>query len=364
MPKEHINNIIQYDSSTPEHLTFMKDYVREFYDTKLLTWQYIRSDSDFNGLFFYRNEDKYIASQGMIPIFLTVQGNPILTVKSESSFLHSDFRRQGIFETLYFDTILSAEKAGAELVWGFTALSKVWRNKLHFDVEDGIVQEAVIQINAQTAIKEVKESQGSFVERLKRVAKIRLKSMKQFGKLKKSTNYTISTLDFGNSMDKKIILNAYALWSESHQQEIFIMPSEGYFNWRLEKNPMLKYEFISISNEGELLALAIVNTTLKSAYLVDFIVISEEDTATCLRELIHYLKHNRVMSNLWYWANSLNATNKLVLAEFAACGALSFQNTEMNLVLKRSENCSIPREILMNPANYYLNGLWTEGFRI
>ncbi len=347
-----------------EQLDFMSKYVRDFYTPAIVNWQYCQDDFPKSGLFFTKVEREYVASQGMIPIILRVKGEPVRTVKSESSFLRTEFRGKGVFEEIYIEALESSEKDGSHLCWGFTALSSVWRKKLGFQVEDGIVVEATLQLSAMSALSEIRNSKGTLREKMRRLLRVGFQSVKQLGKGKTKTSFKSRQRNFKLTQDREIILEAYKVWMEQHSNEIFIEPSRGFLQWRVVDNPVLKYDFYSVEENRKIVSIAIVNGTEKAAYLVDFICLADEKLSESFGSLVEHICRNKSYSNFRYWANSLNKTNQQIIEQFVKRGGFTVQNKEMNLVLRPAKSTNQSRDFLLNPANYYLNGLWTEGFRI
>ena len=100
-----------------------------------------------------KDGNKVIGSQGFIPHFLIINNNEILTCKSENSLLDPKYRGSTLFTDLYeYGVNLSKEK-GVNLIWGLTILAKVWRERLMFNVHEGVMHQLISIANLKSSFK-------------------------------------------------------------------------------------------------------------------------------------------------------------------------------------------------------------------
>jgi hypothetical protein len=353
-------NYLKYEKDNFFQLNFLIKNVRNFYSKNIVNWQYQNSSSN-TGLYFVQVENSYVASQGMIPILLNVYGKETLTAKSESSFLLPEFRGKGIFEALYFHTIASSQKDGVEIIWGFTALSNVWRDKLKFEVFDGIIHDSELQIQFSSDIYSTWNRRQSLANKLKQTFKALVSLSRSKNLTKQLGDCRVELMDTKNLIDVNNILALYNQWGANHSNLIHIEVNREYLNWRICSNPVIQYKIIGIYKKQNLIGLAILNDTENKAYLVDFVVPEKDDLGYCFTELIRFLKHHNSLSHLIYWASHKNNYTKSIHSLFKSHGANCYVNTSMNFVVKKpSSNQTSKIEI----SDYCINGLWTEGFRI
>ena len=93
-----------------DQISFLKKELRPFYNEQILSWQYYRWKNLNSCLYLLKENDEYIASQGMIPIHLISKNKSKLTAKGETSYLLPSFRGRGIFENLYAYNIKKSEE--------------------------------------------------------------------------------------------------------------------------------------------------------------------------------------------------------------------------------------------------------------
>lgn len=349
------------DTSEPKQISFLQKNVRSFYDDKILNWQYHGLGDLNSSLYLLEENDQYIAAQGMIPIYLTSQNISRLTAKSESSFLLPDFRGKGLFEDLYSHTIDKATEDKVEFIWGFTALSKVWRKKLKFDVYEGLVTEAELQLSFRLAIRSALDKKLSFGSLFKQTIKSVINVLKNTRPSVTATHNKVSEIDFTNLKDMSSVLTVFEKWKNDHPSYISIDLTAEYLQWRLDKNPKLKYKLIGLYHKDELYGFGIINTTSSYAYLVEFIVPDRAKLKDGLHLLLNYCKGLNTSSHINYWASNQNEYSSEIFDILSALGAKKTVNNSMNFVYKSTKYNSFKTD---DVSQFYINGLWTEGFKI
>ena len=352
--------IVKLVKNDHKQLEFLKQNLRNFYTNEIVIWEYGLDDFS-TGLFFTKDLEKYIATQGMIPIYMNLQGKLILTAKSETSFLLPQYRGKGLFEDLYFHSIKVSEDDGAELIWGFTALTKVWRNKLKFEVYEGIIHETELQTSIIKEFNTTILSGLPPVKKVKKIFKAILAGVKSIRLQKINKEYSSKELDFKNISHQEEIIETYKTWQNNHADYLNIAATKDFLKWRISHNPKMNYKFIGIYKNENIIGLGILNDTAPKAYLVDFVVKDESQLEFCFNELMHFIKQTFYTTHIVYWANSLNKYNKAIHSLFKSYGAFCYKNNSMNFVVKRTKRASIDH---IDLTKYCINGLWTEGFSI
>ncbi|MBP5984328.1 MAG: hypothetical protein KA734_11415 [Fluviicola sp.] len=344
----------------PNQLAFLTANVRDFYVQEIVSWQY-ENKAYATGLFFVKENDQYIATQGMIPIFLKAHGKQVLTAKSESSFLLPAFRGKGIFETLYLQTIETSEQDGVELVWGFTELSKVWREKLAFDVVDGLIHESELQIRFLKSFISSWSSKQSLTNKLKSSLKAVVSLLKSKQLPKPNKEYSAAFIALEEADNLQAIIELSATWEKNHPTFTTLLLDEAYINWRITNNPVARYQIIGIYSNRQLVGYGVVNNTSKKAYLLDFIVPEQVHFTESFMALLRILKGKGSVSHLIYWASHKNDYASSIHDLFQSRGAFRHVNNSMNFVYKKTKKSTMDN---IEISDLYINGLWTEGFSI
>ena len=122
-------------------ISFMNQNLMHGVDKKTFDWEYFY-DSEHMVFSVAENEQgEIIATQSFLPYPLIINNQKIITGKSENSFLDSNYRGKGIFENIYSFGVDECSKIGVQIIWGFTALVKLWREKLGFLVDNTLIYE-------------------------------------------------------------------------------------------------------------------------------------------------------------------------------------------------------------------------------
>lgn len=350
----------KFERENPNQLAFLTANVRDFYAQEIVAWQYENS-AYASGLFFVKENDQYIATQGMIPIFLKAQGKQVLTAKSESSFLLPAFRGKGIFEALYLQTIEVSEQDGVELVWGFTELSKVWREKLAFDVVDGLIHESELQIRFLKSFLSSWTSGQSLSNKLKSSLKAVVSLLKSKQLPKANSEYSAAFIALEEADNLQAIIELSAKWEQNNPTFTTLQLDEAYINWRITTNPVTRYQIIGVYSNRQLVGYGVVNNTAKKAYLLDFIVPDQVHFTESFITLLRILKQQGSATHIIYWATHKNEYASSIHALFQSRGAFRNVNNTMNFVYKKTKKTTLEN---IEISDLYINGLWTEGFRI
>jgi hypothetical protein len=352
---------IKLDTKDSSQISFLRKELRPFYDDQVLLWQYYRWQNLNSSLYLLKEDNQYIASQGMIPIHLIAEDKSRLTAKSETSFLLPNYRGKGLFEELYFHTIDKSEGDNTELIWGFTALSKVWRKKLKFDVYDGLISETELPLSMSIGIRSALKKNTTFTNIVKQLLKTVLNNSKKKRIPSYSKSKNVKEIDFSEQKNMDAVLNVFTKWRTNHPTFISINLDADFIEWRLQTNPILHYKIIGLFEGNELYGFAIINNSESYTYLTEFIV----DDRTKLKEgLFSFLKYWKGLNNsshLNYWASNQNEYCKEISNVLSELGAIKMVNKHMNFVCKKTKYNSFDIE---DVSSFYINGLWTEGFNI
>lgn len=352
---------VRFVPNNIEQASFVQKYVRDFYSIEIAKWQYGFSSQNI-GLFFLELNGSLIASQGMIPIKLSFKNHKILSAKSETSFLLPEHRGQGHFEQLYFYTVDLAAKDNIQFIWGFTALSKVWRKKLSFDVFDGLIYESTLQVDFIRDLKFIAQSTSSVINKLKSFSKSVVFYLKRKKRTFKATESKIKVLFLDTNHDRTIkeLTSLYREWEEENESCVKINMDADFLKWRVMNNLKVKYKIVGFFEDQQLIGAGIINVSSEKYYLVDFITLNKVDIETCFSILLDFLKEQENFSHLVYWGSNLNKHTRNVHQMFKRRGAQSVQSNLMNFVLKKTRGGYDN----VNASDFYINGLWTEGFTI
>ncbi|PKN89348.1 MAG: hypothetical protein CVU51_00750 [Deltaproteobacteria bacterium HGW-Deltaproteobacteria-1] len=90
-------------------------------------WEYTKNPIDKNLFAIIRDDNNnLIATQALIPIFLTYRSKIILSAKSESTLVHPEYRGKNLFSRVY--KLIFEILDDISCIWGFTGALKPFKN--------------------------------------------------------------------------------------------------------------------------------------------------------------------------------------------------------------------------------------------
>jgi len=305
-----------------------------------------------------KDEKKIIATQSMLPINLSIDGKTYSTAKSESSYLEADYRGKKLFEKLYAFAIENTVNKGSVAVWGFTPAVKAWKNNFQFNVHEGLIKYIEVQTKYYSFSTAQKNSNNFFNVLLKYAGKncitiISKVKLHIYLSIKKTINV------YDELINKSDLLELYNNLREDNKGLINIEMSEAYFDWRITQNIAINYstKFFYESNK-------IVGYTVY-AINNDRIMIADltYKNIVALKYIIKYLSGVKgEFTRLYYWGNDNCSLNANIFKTFEKIGGKVKEDKSRNFIYKTFGNQDL--RSLTNLTNWYINGLWTEGFYI
>ena len=332
---------------------FLDTVLNHSVDKKVWSWEF---ESIPKTIFTVAMAGEEIAgTQSMLPVFLNINDSIYETAKSETSFLNPVFRGKKIFEKLYQLAVDETVMNGTKLIWGFTPALKAWKNNLGFETFDDEIRVASVYVKYFPLRSNYKKSRnlifafGKYIVTNRKIAKnyFRLKALsKDFPKLEVS-----SRLKNENDLEE--------LYNRIDVGKVHLDLNASYLNWRINNNPVIQYRSLFFYNEDQMVGYVIYSIREGNLHITDLtcdeIYIAE---AHIIQYLLTNIEHFFKMS---YWGNISHKRNKKIFSLFEKLGATVQIDTSRNFVYK---NISTNAEVVSSLGNWYINGLWTEGFHI
>ncbi len=334
-------------------ITFFKANLRPDFNHSKYHWQYFTSTK--SQLFISQNKDELICTQGMIFYPLMFAGKFVNSAKSESSFLLTDYRGKGFFETLYAHAVNDCIENDINVFWGFTALGGVWSKKLGFEVYD-IFYESQYFLSKKIELFSHFKSNVPLKDKLTNIIRTLFNRDK---KLNCDSLCTIEKRDLRQNED--LINRINNQWLYENPNSVTLSNSFSFLIDRVAQNQYINYTFQTISINGAASGYFILNhSNLKTTYLVDIVLLTNALTLSVFQSVIDWIKMNYDYDRVSYLGNIQNAYNKSIFELFSSTKSRLSLLKDMQFVLKvTNENSSFK-----NIENIVLNGLWTEGFKI
>ncbi len=304
--------------------------------------------------------DRIIGSQGMIPIYLNIKNQKILTGKSENSILDPEYRGGTKFQDLYEFAMDNCAKKGMALIWGFTPAVKVWRNKLNFLVDPDCMFESISITNMSSAISNFKNTDWPTKRKLALSIAAIISSVNSFFRYHSKGVKGDGIIIEPKMRDNSDIKTLFARLKEKSPNLIFIEPTAEYLAWRLKDNPNNDYITLFLYKGSELRGYCYfyLDKEKKSGEITDITYLDEETGTILLKRILAEARQHKIGYISFYG----NVKNQLISSVFDLQKRLGFiKKKHMNAFVLR--NIAFEDEKHISAVeNWYMNGLWTEGF--
>lgn len=336
--------------------TFIRQYIHPFFTLKDLEWEYNTYFGTPVKKVLTDESGKIFGTCGHMPIPLVYKGAVTQSIKSESGYFLPETRGTGLFEKLYSEGVTDSFSMGAECVWGFTALTRLWKKKLAFFVWDGIMMHSVINLSAIKKMRRcLVEKNTSVFKRFGKAAYYLLKG--KYGAFgisgKSALQLNISECKSWSLNCKKIISG-----NDRTQPYYYLDYNEQFVSWRFIENPRCRYELIEITKNGECIACIAANVTSADKVILTECIIGHLAAIDEVFQLIlnHY-RSNGFVELEWH-GNSTNNDIRRIINAMKKFRAKVGENKYIGFIF--DNKCH--QEISIQ--EWYITGSWTEGFRI
>jgi hypothetical protein len=323
-------------------------------------WEYTGCYEDSSVFAIVKEKDRVIGTQGFIPIYLNIGNRRFLSAKSENSLLSSEYRQGNLFRELYDFGLEKCRKCGMCLVWGLTPAFKVWKEKLGFSVHTEVKFTSVLILRPLRFLDKILKSRRGVSEKILLsssvfplyVNSLLKKWLKSLFK-GKETNFVVQ--ERPNSFED--IQDLYTRLKSSDNL-IHIDYDEKYLSWRVFNNPNVKYR-TWFAYEGNLLkAYCYLSISKEDAYLSDFTFENWEAGDALLRVILNELSSSN-HSSIMFTGNVKNSKINQIFALLKKYGFVGRKDAEAFVILNLSAEND---KYLYDIKNWYINGLWTEGY--
>lgn len=341
---------VQRFDDTGDVVEFLRQNVNPRMTPKAFAWQFSEIP-ERPALMVTRDDKGIVCTQSFLPHKLFSGGTIIATTKSEHSFLMPTYRGTPVFTDAYAAGLAASAREGRHICWGFTPAVKVWRDRLGFEVVDDVMTECVARIAPpRLSFSPFPKAIARYAYGLARYAGAALRS----GARGRGAGLEVSPeVPDVTSLNELFAAVADPSTVRLHMDAPFIA-------WRITNNPNARFHFRSFRTGGQLRGYYVVAMdpagTGNVVHLSDMVFLEAGDGGAMLDHLIREFG-GRSGTLLQYFGNSANALNQrtfdLLRQRFACDRSL---NKDMAFVLKRGDR--LPGGV----QNWYMNGLWTQGF--
>lgn len=304
-------------------------------------WKYHGYNPDAATFVIAKDGGKIVGTQGMIPVPILVNGKYYLSGKSEDSLLDSEYRGKQIFSGLYKFAMGLCASRKMHCVWGFTPAVKVWRDSLNFRVYEDIVQTSVLVLRPESILH---IPLGLYAIMRKLINSLFVNTQK-------------NVLVEQKLRSPEDLKGLYERLVTKHKELICLKLDKEYLTWRIFDNPNIKYDAYFVYENNELRAYCYFSMNKNQwIRLSDFTCEDYTFGKILLKKIIDDKKPAYVL----FMGNKTNVLTTRVFELLRRFGSIKKRSSSAFVL----QNISFPCEdSLYEVKNWYLNGLWTEGFQ-
>ena len=350
-------------------ISFLKSIFSHPMSNEVWDWEFNTFPNE-TVLTIIKANNNTVGTQFMLPVPLNINGIETLSGKCENTYLNSEYKGTGVFDKLFNYAVECSVNKGMKALWAFTPAIKVYGEKFGFTVFEDIMYNFSSRIDKPTMGYFEKFSQNKLMNTVKysyyysiyktACAKRDFNLFKQKAKYNKVIEqYKI--LDQVN--DFLEIDEFYIQLRLQYKNLIHIEIKEPYFNWRIGKNINLSYIKKFFYKNGTLQGYYIVALNSNTeASITEFSHLNELTSNVMITNLLNEFSKLGV-KNYNYFGNIENKINEANFNLFKNFGGKIQLNKSMPFVMKQIPDLNSDSANLNISKNWYLNGMWTEGFK-
>ena len=307
-----------------------------------------------------KDQGRVVGTQGMIPIFVNIKDKKRLSGKSESSLLDSAYRGGKLFEDLYDFAISSSKTRNICFIWGITSAIKVWRDKLGFSVYTDVKCTSII-LKPRVFLSKILKSRMNIKTKI--FMSFSILPSYLYSSVCRYTRVPLGGTSREFSIEHKIrsIDDLGELYRRLRAKVdlIYIEQDGKYLAWRIFNNPTIKYTTYFLYEDTALRAYCYLSiNNEKDAYLTDFTFEDYQAGETLLKKVLTQLRSANATSIQFMG----NIKNPLMAGTFSLLKEYGFFKKRGSIAFVILNLSYENRTYLYDIRNWYINGLWTEGY--
>lgn len=354
--------VVENEQELKDALKFLKRILPRKVDEKIWEWEYESLPGTVRAIIMRENE--VVGSQVMLPIMMNIGGRDVKAGKSETSYLDESLRGKGLFKKLYHFGEDESLKAGMQFLWGYTTAVYVMETTMQFAVPRDKMYEYSVAVGAPSfsllkryskGIVNLMKSYVYYYQKHKEFRRHYAALCNKVGFAKNIAQYEIRSEFNAAHMDR-----FYTSLRAQYPPFTYIKFTDQYWNWRITRNPNLNYITRFFYQNGQLVGYYVYSIVNATANVADFSFLNMEAGNVMLCQMFkEVVEANGFTVN--YWGNKDNLVNKKLFELLLQLGGSAKVN-RMNFVYKTLTPLNEDDEFLKTSENWYMNGIWTEGF--
>jgi len=353
---------IENNEDIESAISFLNEVLPHKVDESLWEWEFNSFPKDIV-LTIFKDENTTVGTQFMLPIKISINNLDLLSGKCENSYFNTKYRGRGLFPKLFsFAENLTIEKAYSFL-WAFTPATKVYENKLGFTVFLDVMHNFSLLVGKPDIIRiksYTKNTNKAYLKYSYKLVQYTLFKFKYYffsirnRCAKLLPKYEVKNAP--NSFDD--IDQLYSTIKLKQNDFVHIKIDEPYLNWRTKNNINLNYVSKYFYKNGILMGYYFLALKEDSGNISDFTSLNSETANVMIFHILNEISKRNIVT-LNYFGNVDNQINQNNFMLFRKFGGKIVINKGMPFVFKNNSNHNSNLKLV---KNWYLNGMWTEGF--
>jgi hypothetical protein len=356
---------IEFGLATPRDFLDLIDFHNSYYGENIKLedwlWEFQRYEPSKMVFALAEHHNKVVATQGMLPIYMRVKAERVLSGKSESSLCLQTYRGTNTFRDLYEYAVRACIDRGMHFLWGFTDAVRAFE-RIGFNIFQEI---EVLTRPGNVKLEVFSILQGKLPlwrvplwHRFGSVTKLLLKTMfvrniRTIPQIKEETGYKIEK---GSICDQHL-RELYERVTSKYKNAICIECDQSYLSWRIREHPVLRYDEYQVYQGAKLRAYAFVVLSDGIAHISDFL--SEDSYATSL--LLHTIlkDYAKKVGRFQFLGNPRDLLAEDVFGQLHKFGFSVIHRR--NFVVR--DLIGSTNDQLLDIRNWHITGLWSEGYK-
>jgi hypothetical protein len=304
-----------------------------------------------------------VGTAAMIPIHLYIAGRRRLTGKTENLLLDPKYRGTQAFSNLHGRAVALTRERGMSCLWGFTTATRAVR-MVGYEIYERVMERPIAVLRPWRAARDALADSQPLRRRLISVA--RVAALTSYG----VTARVSRRFRAGRSGLRRISLEEaprskgdlpalYERLRAAYPGLIHIDLDEEYLEWRLFKNPVVT-SWAFWAYEGDLLKGYCFATLGKGniAFLSDLTFETDVAGEACIQGALAALRAQGCTYTDFFG----NPQNPLGARSLALVKRYGFRPRQRGSFAAMNTS-ELDTGDLLDIRNWYLNGMWTEGYR-
>ena len=275
---------------------------------------------------------------------------------------------------LFSLALAEANKKELKVLWAFTPATKVYGQKLGFTVFPDSMQ-SFRGIWGKPTPQYFTQFPGNRLYQLVKYFFYRMRSASlggRFRSLKRSASYAASLLTYEVTDILKQpddLQKLYGRLREQYPGLVHVDPNPKYMDWRIKNNPNLTYVTQYFYANGALAGYYIYALKDHAVNLTDLTFLDTRVADILFCHLLDGMRRSG-KTDFHYFGNKENPINRYTFRLFEKIGGTLSPASDLPFVFRVYGDMHHGQPIpglqdhpsLSNPSNWYLNGMWTEGY--